>query len=206
MHIKRIYTQTHTTSFFLPSAFLSQLTLSSPFIPHSPCPSLFAYLLLQDTSSPLWSSIVDWVCLARAVLDEVRCHSIFCLLCFTFHITIARAVLDEVRCHSIFCLLCFTFHITIARAVLDEVRCHSIFCLLCFTFYILHLHIATIKLHVVRNTNAHCYNIVRPLGVERTTKSSVQSCYIAMGPKMADKADPSHELSVTMGAGLTQRL
>ena len=34
---------------------------------------------------------------------------------------------------------------------------------------------------------------------KRTTVSSVQSSYIAMGPKMADKADPSQELSVNMG-------
>ena len=31
----------------------------------------------------------------------------------------------------------------------------------------------------------------RPLGVKKTTISSVQSSYIVMGPKMADKADPT---------------
>ena len=33
--------------------------------------------------------------------------------------------------------------------------------------------------------------IVRPSGAKRTTISSVQSSYVAMAPKMADKADPS---------------
>ena len=42
---------------------------------------------------------------------------------------------------------------------------------------------------------------VRPSGAKRTMISSVQSSYIAMGPKMADKADPSQELFVAMGAG-----
>ena len=36
---------------------------------------------------------------------------------------------------------------------------------------------------------------------KRTTVSSAQSSYTAMGLKMADKADPSQELSVTMRAG-----
>ena len=43
--------------------------------------------------------------------------------------------------------------------------------------------------------------IVYPSGVKKTTISSVQSSYIAMGPKMADNADPSQELSLTMRAG-----
>ena len=50
---------------------------------------------------------------------------------------------------------------------------------------------------------AHTNNIytVRPSGAKRTTISSVQRrSYIEMGPKMADKADPSQELSITVGA------
>ena len=43
--------------------------------------------------------------------------------------------------------------------------------------------------------------IVRPSGAKRTMISSVQSSYIAISPKMADKADPSQESSVTMRAG-----
>ena len=50
------------------------------------------------------------------------------------------------------------------------------------------------------------YNIVRPSGVKSTTISFVQSSYIAMGPKLADKADPSQELSVIMGAGYFCRI
>ena len=38
--------------------------------------------------------------------------------------------------------------------------------------------------------------IVRPSGAKKITMPSVQRNYIAMGPMMVDKADPSQELSV----------
>ena len=51
------------------------------------------------------------------------------------------------------------------------------------------------------NVSSLAYAVVRPSSAKRTTISPAQSSYIATGPKMADKADPSQELSVTMGAG-----